>query len=502
MNTTTLLEAKNISKSFPGVKALQNVSFEIKTGEIHVLLGENGAGKSTLLKILSGIYQADEGDILVKQTTVKIENTKIAQKLGITIIHQELNLMPHLNVAENIFIGKEPKNKIGIIDKEKLHTEAKKILLRLKVNINTHTLVSNLTIANQQMVEIAKALSVDSSILIMDEPTAALTDKEITQLFEIIGELKEQGLGIVYISHRMEEIKKLADRVTILRDGEKVKTLMYKDTTVDEMIELMVGREMNSLFPEKKYSIGETFFKVKNLTRKNYFDNISFDLKRGEIFAIAGLAGAGRTEIGRALAGVDNFDSGEIYLNDKLLEIKSIPQAIKDGIMYLSEDRKKDGLFLGLSVSDNILTPNLKLTSNFIGKIYFNKLKEICKKYIQKVNIKTPSPEQKIKLLSGGNQQKAIVARAICRPKNVLIIDEPTRGIDINAKYEIYNLLMDLASNGAGIIMISSELPEVLGFADRVLVVYEGKMTAILENKNLDSPTIMKYATNQTNMFA
>ena len=498
MNNKTILQADKISKSFPGVKALDNICLDIRSHEVHVILGENGAGKSTLMKILSGVYTPDEGEIKMNGNVVKFTSTKQASELGITIIHQEFNLMPHLNVAENILLGREPKNKFGMIDFKQLHKQTKELLDRLKTNIDTYELISELSVASQQMVEIAKALSFNSSVLIMDEPTAALTDQEIDSLFVVVEELKSSGLGIVYISHRMEELNRIADRVTVLRDGTYITTVNFKDTTIPNLIELMVGREMTQLFPEKDIKMGKTCLTVKNFSRKGFFENINFELKSGEIMGISGLMGAGRTSLGRALSGIDRYDSGEIVVDTVKMNIKSVREALYSGIAYLSEDRKKEGLFLELSVGDNIMIPNLVIVQNAVGKINFKKSLSIISDYIEKVHIKTPSHKQEIRFLSGGNQQKAIIARLICRPKVVFIIDEPTRGIDVNAKYEIYTLLFELAKSGAGIIMISSELPEILGISDKVLVMAEGKMTALLKNdENLNSATIMGYATGQ-----
>ena len=502
MEKKILLQAKGISKRFPGVLALDNISFDIYAGEVHILLGENGAGKSTLMKVLTGVYSLDEGQIILEGTPVHFKNAKDAQDHNVTIIHQEFNLMPHLNVAENIFIGREPQTVRGVIDYKALHAKAATLLKRLNASsIDTYSTVSDLSVAAQQMVEIAKAISFDSKVLIMDEPTAALTEQETEKLFDVIDELRASGMGIVYISHRMNELKRLADRVTVFRDGTLIKTLMFKDTTIDDLITMMVGRELTNAFPPKESKIGKVCLKVSGLGRKNYFEDINFDLRSGEIIGVSGLMGAGRTSLGRSLCGADGYDTGSIEVDGVPVTIHNVADGLKMGIAYLSEDRKREGLFMGQSIEDNIIVPNYKIASKF-GVVDFKKSLEIALNYIKKVQVKTPSHKQDIRFLSGGNQQKAIIARWICRPKVVLIIDEPTRGIDVNAKYEIYKLLFELGASGAGIIMISSELPEILGISDRIMVMHEGRMTALIDNtKDVDSATIMKYATAQENMF-
>lgn len=501
MAETVLLRAKGITKRFPGVLALDNISFDIYAGEVHVLLGENGAGKSTLMKVLTGVYSLDEGEIFLEGKPVRFKSAKEAQDSGVNIIHQEFNLMPHLNVAENIFIGREPQNPRGVIDYTALHIRAAEILKRLNAqSIDTHSPVSVLSVAAQQMVEIAKAISFDSKVLIMDEPTAALTEQETEQLFVVIDELRALGMGIVYISHRMNELKRLCDRVTVFRDGALIKTLMFKETTVHDLITMMVGRELTNAFPPKNPKLGNVCLSVKNLSRRGFFHGVSFELRSGEILGVSGLMGAGRTSLGRSLCGADPCDSGSVEIDGTPVSIHNVAQGLRLGIAYLSEDRKKEGLFMGQSVEDNIVVPNYRIASRF-GVVDFKKSLAVALEYIKKVKVKTPSHRQDIRYLSGGNQQKAIIARWICRPKVVLIIDEPTRGIDVNAKYEIYNLLFELAASGAGIIMISSELPEILGISDRILIMHEGTVTALLDNKNIDSTRVMQYATAQENMF-
>ncbi|SJZ66225.1 ribose transport system ATP-binding protein [Cetobacterium ceti] len=490
-----LLLMKNIEKSFPGVKALEKAYLELNKGEVNVILGENGAGKSTLMKILTGVYTKDQGDIFLEGNLVHINNPKEAEKNGISIIYQEFNLLPHLKVSENIFVTRLPKNKFGLIDEKKLYYDCKNILNKLNLNINPNEIVENLSVAQQQMVEIAKALSVNCKILIMDEPTAALTEKEINDLFKVILDLKKQGVGIIYISHRMEELKHIADRVTIMRDGQYISTLDFKNTSLDEMISLMVGRSLENKFPKRNCKIGEISLEIKNISKKGKYKNISFNLKKGEILGIAGLMGSGRTEIARGIFGADPIDSGEIFLENNLLSIKTPTDAIKNGIAYLTEDRKKDGLLLSLTVEDNIMIANPNSYSNNFKICNFMKSKDICNKFINSMNIKTPSLNQTIRNLSGGNQQKVIIARWLCEDKKVLLIDEPTRGIDVGAKKEVYTLMNDLVSRGISIIMISSELPEILGMSDRVAIMREGEMTGIFDVKDLNQEKIMHYAT-------
>lgn len=490
-----LLIMKSIEKSFPGVKALQNAYLELEKGEVNVILGENGAGKSTLMKILTGVYSKDSGEIFLNGERIEVKTPKEAEKYGISIIYQEFNLLPHLRVSENIFITRLPKNSFGIVDEKKLFENTEKILKKLNLNINPNEIVANLSVAQQQMVEIAKALSVNCQILIMDEPTAALTESEINDLFKVIKDLKEKGVGIIYISHRMEELKHIANKVTIMRDGQYINTLNFKDTTLDEMISLMVGRSLENQFPKRKKNIGEVILEIKELSKRGKFKDVSFQLKKGEILGFSGLMGAGRTEVARAIFGADLIDSGEIILEGKKLNIKTPRDAIKEGIAYLTEDRKKDGLLLNLSVEDNIMVSNPNSYSNNMKICNFNKSKELCEKFIKSMNIKTPNLKQEIKNLSGGNQQKAIIARWLCEEKKILMIDEPTRGIDVGAKREVYLLMNQLVEEGVSIIMISSELPEVLGMSDRVLIMREGRVTGILPVEELNQEKIMYYAT-------
>jgi ribose transport system ATP-binding protein len=490
-----LLEMKNIVKEFPGVKALDDVDLQVKAGEVHILLGENGAGKSTLMKILSGVYQAEGGSIHIDGKQVQIKNTKDAQKHGVGIIFQEFNLIPDLSVAENIFLGRAPSTS-GLLNRKKLYADASKLLEELELNIAPKTLVKDLGVAEQQMVEIAKALSINSRILIMDEPTAALTEQEINVLFEKIHSLKQKGVAIIYISHRMEEFAKICDRVTVMRDGKYVDTVEFSKTTIDDLIKLMVGRSLEDKFP-KDLSIkqGGELLRVENLSTKNKLKNVSFTLRAGEVLGISGLMGAGRTEIARAIFGADPITEGDIFIEGKQVKIKSPKDAIKKGISYLTEDRKKSGLALTLSVRENITLADINKVSK--TSIVNKKVeKETVDEFIKNLKIKTSTPEQKAKFLSGGNQQKVVIAKWLHTNTKIFIFDEPTRGIDVGAKIEVYQLINDLARDGNGIIMISSEMPEILGLSDNILVVNDGKATGYLTRNEASQEKIMYYATH------
>ncbi|KHF41669.1 sugar ABC transporter ATP-binding protein [Halalkalibacter okhensis] len=496
-----LLEMKGISKSFPGVKALSDVSFELRAGEVHSVLGENGAGKSTLMKILTGIYTKDEGTITYLGKEVDITDTKMAQDAGISMIHQELNLMPDLTVAQNIFIGREPKSKIKfLLDEHELNKRTQKLFDQLNLNLNPKDLIADLTVAKQQMVEIAKALSFNAKILIMDEPTAALTDSEIDTLFEIIERLRSNGVGIVYISHRMEELKRITDRITIMRDGTYIDTVITKDTPIDRIISMMVGREIyDNTKPMVETATEEVVLQARNLNSPLLKD-INFELKKGEILGFAGLMGAGRTEVARAIFGADSLDSGQILIKGKEVKIKSPNDAVSNGIGYISEDRKRYGLMVELDVKANIVIASIKDFLNPIGWARDSKIGNISNEMVKKLAVKTPSIHQQVKFLSGGNQQKVVIAKWLTRDCDILIFDEPTRGIDVGAKGEIYKLINELASQGKAIIMISSELPEVLRMSHRVMVMCEGRITGELSYENATQEAIMNYATQRTSI--
>ncbi|QLY70815.1 sugar ABC transporter ATP-binding protein [Citrobacter freundii] len=493
----TFLQMSHITKRFPGVLALSNVDFALRKGEVHALLGENGAGKSTLMKILSGVYQPDEGNILFEDQAVSFANPLSAQKAGITIIHQEFNLFPELTVEDNIFIGREfCKNNRWRLDEKQQRQAAIDILQKLNLNIAPDTLVADLTVAQQQMVEIAKAISVNAKILIMDEPTAALTETEIDSLFQVTRLLKEQDTGIVYISHRLEELALIADRATVMRDGQFIATVDYDAVKISDLIAMMVGRDLGNIYPRREpLSQHKPVLEVSGLTRKGVLNNIDFTLHQGEILGFAGLMGAGRTELARAIFGADPIDSGTITLNGKVTVVKDIPDAIKQGISYLTEDRKKEGLALGLSVERNIMLGNYPEYSDRYGNVDSKRCQQTSQEQVKALRIKTPHLEQAALNLSGGNQQKIIIARWVCKDTDILIFDEPTRGIDVGAKLEIYELMNRLVAKGKSIIMISSELPEVLGMCDRILVMRSGRITGELASDDATQEKIMQYAT-------
>ncbi|HAW4180447.1 TPA: sugar ABC transporter ATP-binding protein [Escherichia coli] len=493
----TFLQMKHITKRFPGVLALNDVQFSLRRGEVHALLGENGAGKSTLMKILSGVYQPDEGEIIFEDKPVSFSDPLSAQNVGITIIHQEFNLFPELTVEENIFIGREfcKKNRWRLDEKQQRQATIE-ILQKLNLAIKPDTLVADLTVAQQQMVEIAKAISVNARILIMDEPTAALTETEIESLFRVTRLLKEQGTGIVYISHRLEELALIADRATVMRDGQYISTVDYECVKISDLIAMMVGRDLGNIYPRRE-ALQQRIpvLEVNGLTRKGVLNDINFTLYRGEILGFAGLMGAGRTELARAIFGADSIDSGTLKLNGKETVIKDISDAIQQGISYLTEDRKKEGLALNLSVERNIMLGNYPEYSDRFGNVDSRRCQQTSEEQVKALRIKTPNLEQAALNLSGGNQQKIIIARWVCKDTDILIFDEPTRGIDVGAKLEIYELMNRLAAKGKSIIMISSELPEVLGMCDRILVMRSGRITGELSAKEATQEKIMQYAT-------
>ena len=493
----TFLQMKHITKRFPGVLALNDVQFSLRRGEVHALLGENGAGKSTLMKILSGVYQPDEGEIIFEDKPVSFSDPLSAQNVGITIIHQEFNLFPELTVEENIFIGREfcKKNRWRLDEKQQRQATIE-ILQKLNLAIKPDTLVADLTVAQQQMVEIAKAISVNARILIMDEPTAALTETEIESLFRVTRLLKEQGTGIVYISHRLEELALIADRATVMRDGQYISTVDYECVKISDLIAMMVGRDLGNIYPRRE-ALQQRIpvLEVNGLTRKGVLNDINFTLYRGEILGFAGLMGAGRTELARAIFGADSIDSGTLKLNGKETVIKDISDAIQQGISYLTEDRKKEGLALNLSVERNIMLGNYPEYSDRFGNVDSRRCQQTSEEQVKALRIKTPNLEQAALNLSGGNQQKIIIARWVCKDTDILIFDEPTRVIDVGAKLEIYELMNRLVAKGKSIIMISSELPEVLGMCDRILVMRSGRITGELSAKEATQEKIMQYAT-------
>ena len=491
-----LLETQGISKSFSTVKVLSDINLKVRKGEIHALLGENGAGKSTLMKILTGVLEADEGTILYRGKPLKINHPREIHDHGIGIVYQEFNLLPDLTVAENIFIGREPQMSFkGFINDSRLNKDAAQLLERLNCSsIPPSRKVDTLSVAEQQMVEIAKALSSNCELLIMDEPTAALTDSEIDTLFDIIRRLRNDGVAIIYISHRMSDLDAIVDRVTVLRDGKLISEHEYDSSIKDLLIQEMGGRELTQKFPPRPdYKRGKKTLEVKGLNAANTLYDINFDAYEGEILGIAGLMGAGRTELARAIFGADRIDSGEIRINGKVTHITSPYRAIAEGVGYITEDRKKDGLMLEQSLRGNISIASLDKFCKG-GFVKDGKVDTAVDEYIGKMSIKTRGREQLVKTLSGGNQQKVVVAKWLCRESRILILDEPTRGIDVNAKYEIYELMYQLVLQGVTIIMISSELPEVIGMSDRVLVMCEGRITGELGREELEQDRILKYA--------
>jgi ribose transport system ATP-binding protein len=494
-----LVSMEGIEKSFPGVHALSQCRFELRSGEVHALVGENGAGKSTLMKVLAGVYNKDAGRIFYKGREVNIPNPRAAQQLGISMIHQELNLMPHLTVAQNIFIGRESrKNFRFLLDEKEINEKTERLLDMMHLRLNPRTKVSTLTVAKQQMVEIAKALSFNSSVLIMDEPTAALTEAEIEELFRIIRELREKGVGIVHISHRLEELKQISDRVTVMRDGRYIDTVHTNEVTIDRIISMMVGRTIYETAPEvPENGRSEIALEVKNLNRGGSIKDVSFKLKKGEILGMAGLMGAGRTEVARAIFGADPIDSGEIYISGRKVQINSPRDAVRHGIGYLSEDRKRYGLTLGMDVETNLVLATFKKFMSFLGWMNEAKTRATAEHFVNALSIKTPNLQQKVKNLSGGNQQKVVIGKWLTADTNILIFDEPTRGIDVGAKSEIYKLLNNLAQQGKAIVMISSELPEILRMSHRIIVMCEGRITGELSSAEATQEKIMKYATQR-----
>ncbi len=494
-----LVHMTGIDKHFPGVHALKSVQFDLNNGEVHALMGENGAGKSTLMKILSGIYQRDGGDLMIEGKSVSPTTPREAQDLGIGIIHQELSLMNDLTVAQNIFIGREPRKSFGRLDEAALNEKTAEIFASMNLNLDPKALVGSLTIAKQQMVEIAKALSFRSKVLIMDEPTAALNDAEIAELFVIIRRLKDEGVGIVYISHKMDELKQIADRVTVMRDGEYVGTVGASETPISQIIAMMVGREVN----EKPLDVpdlgdAEVSLQIRGLNRGKDIRDVSFSVQKGEILGFAGLMGAGRTEVARAIFGADPKDSGEIRVHSKEVFIRSPKDAVRAGIGYLSEDRKHFGLATGMNVRDNIALASMDLFTGTGGVLNDSEISTTAKGYIAQLGIRTPSDVQEVRLLSGGNQQKVVIAKWLLRDCDILIFDEPTRGIDVGAKSEIYKLLEDLAEQGKTIIVISSELPEIMRLSHRIAVMCEGRLTGILPGgKDTTQEDIMHLATQR-----
>lgn len=490
---TPLLTMKGITKSFPGVKALQDVQFSLLPGEVHFLLGENGAGKSTLMKILSGVYSKDSGEILINGELVNIDSPRGATAQGIGIIHQEMNLVPELTVWENIYLGRELTDVFGFVKSETMKQQTITLLNTLGSAIDPTALISSLSIGEQQMVEIGKALSYETKILIMDEPTAALTERETEKLFQIIRQLASNGVGIVYISHRMEELFALSNRVTVLRDGTYVGTVATQDTTFNDLIKMMVGRDITTRFPKEVATRGAEVLRVEGLCRYGELEDISFTVCAGEIVGMAGLMGSGRTEVARAIFGADPVEKGTIFLDGQKCDIKSPADGIKAGIGFITEDRKHQGLVLAMSVGENMSLASLGYFCEQ-GFINNNKESQMIIENIERLNIRTPGATQLVQNLSGGNQQKVVIGKWLATSPKVLIMDEPTRGVDVGAKAEIYHIMNMLTAAGVGILMISSELPEILGMSDRILVMHRGRIAAQMSVEEATQENIMGYA--------
>lgn len=492
---TPILKMEGISKSFPGVKALDDVSLNVYAGESMALLGENGAGKSTLMKILSGVYKKDDGTMFFEGKPLEVSGPKDAAEQGIAIIHQELNLIPYLTVYENIFLGRELTLGSGRLNKKLMIKKSRGYLEQLNLDINPNELVKNLSIARQQMIEIAKALSLNAKVIIMDEPTDALTDTEVESLFEVIRDLKKQGKGIVYISHRLKEIFVVCEKITVLRDGQYIAERPIEELDEDEIIRLMVGRSLDEQFPHIQTDFKEEVLRVENLSNQ-YIKDISFTLKKGEILGISGLVGAGRTELARTLYGYYKKHTGNIWLHNQKIDVKTPKEALKVGISYVSEDRKADGLILMMDVKENITISSLDKYKSATGLNKAKEEKDVLM-YKEKMNIKTPSIKQKVQNLSGGNQQKVAIAKALLTNPEVLILDEPTRGVDVGAKKEIYDLINLFKKEGKSVIMISSEMPEVLGMSDRILVMHEGELKGEISKEEATPEKIMSYIVSE-----
>ena len=488
-----ILEMKEIEKSFPGVKALDKVNFQIKPGEVHALMGENGAGKSTLMKILMGIYSADAGEIILDGKPYKARRPKEAMDAGVSMIHQELNPILDMPVYENIFVGREIRKLGGLVDKAAEQKEAQKLLDDLGVHVRAQTLLRDLSVAQMQLIEIIKAISINAKVIIMDEPTSAITEHEVDILFSNIKKLKEQNVAIIYISHRMEEIFQICDRITVFRDGQYIGTDTSENLNNKKLIKMMVGREITDVFPKAKADIGEVMLEAKHITRGNVVKDVSFTVRKGEILGIAGLVGAGRSELVEGIFGIDRIQSGEVYINGEKVHLHRPKDLIKKGVGLVTEDRKSSGLNLLGSVADNITMVAINKTAKH-GLINRAKIREAADTYIEELNIKTPTREQTTENLSGGNQQKVVLAKWLFSEPDIIILDEPTRGIDVGAKRDIYLLIGELVKQGKSVIVISSEISELMGISDRIIVMAEGRLTGELDRETFTQEQIMTYA--------
>ncbi|KQW51043.1 MULTISPECIES: sugar ABC transporter ATP-binding protein [unclassified Ensifer] len=493
-NAEYLLTVEGIRKEFPGVVALDDVSFRLKRGTVHALMGENGAGKSTLMKILAGIYTPDKGEVRLKGADIRLKSPLDALENGIAMIHQELNLMPFMTVAENIWIRREPKNRFGFVDHGEMRRITARLFDRLKIKLDPEIEVRHLSVANRQMVEIAKAVSYESDVLIMDEPTSALTEREVAHLFEIIRDLRSQGIGIVYITHKMNELFEIADEFSVFRDGKYIGTHASSDVTRDDIIRMMVGREITQMFPKEEVPIGDVMLSVNNLTLDGVFHDVSFDVRAGEILGIAGLVGSGRSNVAETLFGVTPASSGTIAIDGKTVSIDSPNTAIRNRMAFLTEDRKDTGCLLILDVLENMQIAVLQDRFVRAGFVSEKDITAACEEMSRKLRVKTPNLQERIENLSGGNQQKVLIGRWLLTNPRILILDEPTRGIDVGAKAEIHRLVTELARNGVAVIMISSEMPEVLGMSDRIMVMHEGRVTGILHRAEATQIKVMELA--------
>jgi len=493
-NAEYLLSAEGVRKEFPGVVALDDVQFRLKRGSVHALMGENGAGKSTLMKILAGIYTPDKGEVRLKGVEVQLKSPLDALESGIAMIHQELNLMPFMTVAENIWIRREPKNRFGFVDHGVMYRMTDELFTRLNIEIDPDIEVRYLSVANRQMVEIAKAVSYNSDVLIMDEPTSALTEREVEHLFRIIRDLRAQGIGIVYITHKMNELFEIADEFSVFRDGRYIGTHASTDVTRDDIIRMMVGREITQMFPKEEVPIGEVVLSVKDLCLKGVFDNVSFEVRAGEILGVAGLVGSGRSNVAETLFGVTPASSGSIELNGKAVTISSPTVAIRNQMAFLTEDRKDTGCLLVLDILENMQIAVLQDRYVKGGFVQQGAIEATCEDMARKLRVKTPNLYERIQNLSGGNQQKVLIGRWLLTNPRILILDEPTRGIDVGAKAEIHRLVTEMARNGVAVVMISSEMPEVLGMSDRIMVMHEGRVTGFLNRDEATQIKVMELA--------
>lgn len=488
------IRVSQIEKSFPGVKALDKIDFSVRKGTVHALCGENGAGKSTLMKIINGIYKPDAGQIYIDENPVKIKDPIQARNLGIAMIAQELNYVPEMSVAENLFLGRLPSNSFGKVKWGEVKEKTIQFLKEQGLSYKPEQKLKTLTVSDIQMLEIIKAISNDAQIIVMDEPTSAITNKEVDLLFEKIAQLKKQGVSIIYISHKLDEVFQIADDITVFRDGTVVKSMRAEDTNINEVIALMVGRKMENIYPKQETEPGETLLDVKNLCSNQLFEDVSFHVKRGEIVGFAGLVGAGRTEVMRSLFGLDKISSGEVTISGKNVNVKSVKDSIKHGMIMLSEDRRRYGIIPIRSVMENTSISSLE---QFIygGYAHKEKEKKVVGDYFSKMNVKTPTLDTKIQSLSGGNQQKVLLAKWMLKNPDLLILDEPTRGIDVGAKFEIYKLMSEMTASGKGVIMVSSELPELIGMCDRIYVMCQGRVSGELKREDFSQEAVMKYAT-------